>query len=168
MANEMHPVSGIFDKGSGLKLIWEDFLEVNWLRTIQASNRPGLQNTTKQSVSVVVKVALQVRIADYRITIVSGVVCNLAVPVLLGTSLLDSFVMGLFSPERKLVLCNFKRVVILVITDMPEDPQDRDKDKAICKTPSKGLRHVRVSSHIRSKCRRPPNYKPTSIEPGNY
>lgn len=43
MANMVHPVISVFDKGAGSNLIREKFFEAEWFKAIQANNRPSLK-----------------------------------------------------------------------------------------------------------------------------
>lgn len=121
MDNKMHPVNSTFDTAAGPKLVREGLLEAEWLKAVQANNRPPLRNVINQKISVVETIHLLVRMGDSRVRVRLGVVRNLAVPVLLETSFIDMFVKGIFSPERRVVPYNSKEVLVLVINDLPQE-----------------------------------------------
>lgn len=77
-----------------------------------------MENATNDKISVVKRISLDIRIGDSRVRVVLGVERDLAVPVFLGTSFIDRFVKGFFSPEPKEVSYISRPVPILPIRDL--------------------------------------------------
>lgn len=101
MAKKMLLVNSAFDTGEGPKLTRADFLKAEWLRATQANGRPGLKNTTNPKVDVVGIITLNIWLDDSRAKVVSGVVRNLAVLILLETSVIDRFVRTSLPPDKR-------------------------------------------------------------------
>lgn len=60
----------------------------------------SLKNTIDSKNSLVGTVTLHVRMVDCKARVVSGHVCNKAVPVEIGNRSIDNFVKGILPPER--------------------------------------------------------------------
>lgn len=84
--------------------------------------------------------------ADSKVGVAFGVVRILAVPVVLETPFIDPFMKDTFRPELRIVRYNSKPVPIIVIENMPAEPNNKNKDKAQHKivTEEDALRLVRV------------------------
>lgn len=120
-------MNSVFDTSAGPNLIWEDFLEGNWLKTVQANNGPSLQSATNQELNIVGTVTLPVRMADSRGRVVCDIVRNLAVPAILATLFIDRFLKGIFPHDRKIVLYNSKPVPILTINNRSEEQMKKEE-----------------------------------------
>lgn len=105
MADRLHPVDGVFDKGSRQDFIREDILVVKRLQSMQVSNRFSLRNTTSHNLSFVGTIMLHVRMDDSRVSVAFSAVHNFTVPVLVSSSLIDRLVKGFLPPERKIASC---------------------------------------------------------------
>lgn len=68
---------------------------------------------------------LHVRKGAFRARVAFGLVCDLSVPVFLGTSFLPKFMSGIFPPERKIVPYKSTPVPILAFSDQPEDKDEK-------------------------------------------
>lgn len=71
---------------------------------------------------------LFVRIGDLHMHALFGVVENLAVDMILGTSFIDCSVRGLFSSERKIVLSNSRPVAIILTEKKVNEIADNTKE----------------------------------------
>lgn len=92
---------------------------------------------------------------DPRVKVDFGVVRNLALPVLFGTSYMDRFAMDVLSLERMKILYDSKPVPIPTINIMPEERKDEEKDKAqtISVIERDALRLARVASRTKNSSR---------------
>lgn len=70
---------------------------------------------------------IHVKTADSGVSVVFGVVCNLVIPVLLGTYFIYWLVEDMFSSEGKIVTYNSQSVSIFAIENMPEELRDMNK-----------------------------------------
>lgn len=102
MTNKVHTVNSVFD--TNLRRIPKDRMAQRYT----GKQATSFKNAINQKVSAVGTITLQVRMGDSRVGVVFVVVHNLAIPVLLGTSFIDRFVRGIFSPERKIVAYKFQ------------------------------------------------------------
>lgn len=100
MANKMRPESSALHTSVGPNFIRKDFLQTEWLKSIQAINKTALNNAINQKVRVVGKI-IHVRIGDHRVRVALRAVPILAEPFLSGTSVIDRFVKGIFAPKQK-------------------------------------------------------------------
>lgn len=94
----MSPVQHIFDTGTRSSLFREECQDIDLLQVIRAVSKPLLRSATSQKVSVIGILLLHVSIEGARIRVVLGGVRELAVPILLETTFLDTFVKGTFPP----------------------------------------------------------------------
>lgn len=85
-----------------------------------------MKNGTNQKAGVVETITLHIRIGDSIVRVVFGAVRNVAAPVLLGTSFIDTYFKGSFPPERKIKLYNPKQVRIIAIKHLPEKHKNRE------------------------------------------
>lgn len=127
MANKMRTFNNVFDVSSEQNVIREVLVEAEWFSAIQERNRSALKNTTNPKVSVVRMMTLHIRIKEYSVRVVFGVIRHLTVPVLLGTSFIDRFVMGIFSTDRKIVPYISKAELVLDIKNKPDECKEMDK-----------------------------------------
>lgn len=86
MANKMHTVNYVFEKGAGPSPLRKDIREAERTRAIQVNNRAALKNTINEKVRAVRTIMLYFSFGDSKVRLVSSGVCNLALPILLGTS----------------------------------------------------------------------------------
>lgn len=68
---------------------------------------------------------------DYKVRVVFGAVRKVVVPVLLGTSYINTFVKDIFLLKWKIVPYKFKLVAILVIKDLSEKHNDKAQDVTV-------------------------------------
>lgn len=97
--------------------------------TYTVENRPLLKNLTNQKVSFVGLITLYVQIPDCRVRVAFGVIHSFAIPVLLGTWSVDSFLKNNFLPGRKILSYNPRPVLVFVVIGLSEGHKDLD-DKA--------------------------------------
>lgn len=116
----MLPTVGILDTGAGPNLVDSQLLPLSWSSKVKPVADPGLTAAGKQTITVEGVILLHVQLGDLRVRVWFGVVKNLAVSVLLGTSFIDRFVTGIFPPERKVVPQNSEPVDII---DKPPQEQ---------------------------------------------
>lgn len=86
-------------------------------------------SAANHKVSVVGTIILHVTMGDARVTVVFRIARNLAVPVLIQTSFIDSFVKVSFSSEWKIVRYLPRLVQNLSIKDMLKAPKQKEKDR---------------------------------------
>lgn len=91
----------VLETGTETNLIDSRYIHPNCKVRIQTVNDPGLKEARRQSISVLGNILLQVRIGYLRIRAWVGVLRNLTMSVLYGTSLIDRFIKGILSSERR-------------------------------------------------------------------
>lgn len=126
----MHLVNCAFYTDAGLKRIPDDFLDAEKLRALQSGSRLALKSTVSQKIHVTGTITLNIITKNSKIRAAFSVLHNLAVPVFLGTSFIDRFLNIIFPPELKIVPYISKRVPILAIEDISEEPKDNEEDKS--------------------------------------
>jgi len=112
-ASITHPVTCVLDTGAGPNLINKDFLPPSWTDKIRPAQDPGLIAATRQAVSIEGVILLHVRVGELRVRVWFGVVSKLAVPALLGTSFIDSFIRAILPLDRKILPLHSPPVAIL-------------------------------------------------------
>lgn len=95
-----------------------------------------------QRVSLVGTISIHLRMGDSTVRVVIGIVCYLAVPVLLGTTFNDGFLKGFVYTERKIVRYNSEQVPSLVIEDTPEELQDKEKTRQRMQWSNRKITHA--------------------------
>lgn len=78
-AIEMHPVACVFDTGAGPNLIREDFLRQGWHRMIRGTHRLDSKGAASESVCVLGKITLHVRMSNCRVRVDFFIIRNLEV-----------------------------------------------------------------------------------------
>lgn len=121
----------VFAPGARPNLIWEEVLQPDWHGAFRVENQRSPQTATSQEVSIGDTVSLHVWIWDSRVRVFLGVVRNLAVFALLGTSFIDKFVKGIFPSKQKIVLYNSAPAETLatIIRTKIDDKDGQDIDK---------------------------------------
>lgn len=99
----MFVVTSLLDTGAGPNLVNNAFLPREWQRKVVSTPSPSLRTATRETVKVEGIVRTFVQIGDLRVRAWSGVVENLAVDILLGTSFIDRFIISILAGERKVV-----------------------------------------------------------------
>lgn len=107
-----------------------------------ANKRLSLKRRTSQRVIVVRKIALQARIGGSKNKIVFGVVSNVMVTVLLGTSFIARFVHGVFPPFQKIVLYISRQIVLLAINDLRKERKAKNEKAQHVRTIRSKMPHV--------------------------
>lgn len=99
MSNILRPKVSIFDIGAGPNLVCSSLLPVKWSDHIWHIHDISLKPASNTPVIVRGKAMLFVEPGDLHVRALSGVVDNLAVPLLVGTLLIDMIVQGMFLIE---------------------------------------------------------------------
>lgn len=129
MANNMHRVNCVSEKGTGPNPMREDMLLAEWRTAIQTNNRPVLKDAINEKVRVVGTITLHFRMEVSKVRVVFGAVSNFGVAVILRALSMERLVRGIFPPEHKIVHYNSKLVLILSITDTTEKLNNKKKRK---------------------------------------
>lgn len=120
----MKPSNSVFYAGVGPSLIQEGFLKAERPRSIHTDSLPSL--TTRPTGTLTLHVGMR----DCRCRAAFRLVCTLVVPVLLGTSFIESVASGILPRERKIVSYNSKTIPILAINESSREHErkyDRPK-----------------------------------------
>lgn len=112
-SQSMMTVASLFDTGAGPNLVNKSFIPRNWHRYVEPIEQPQLRTATREHVNVEGVIPMFVRIGDLRVRAWFGVVENLAVDILVGTSFIDRCIRGIFPTERKIVPWHSRPVSIL-------------------------------------------------------
>lgn len=137
ITNKMHHLEIVFGTGAGPTLIWKNFPEADWLKSVQVNNQPSLKNATNQKVSIIGAIKLHVRIRVSTVMVVFGVVPDVAVLVSQGPRSSTGSWRAASLPERKIVPYNSKQVPIININDLPKEHKGKD-DKVQKRITTKG------------------------------
>lgn len=109
----MSPVVCLLDTGADLNLVNASMIPPQWAARIKRQNLPRLRTATKEPLALDGTIILHLRLGDLRVRVCFGVVPNLVVDFLLGTSFSDRFIRGIFPSERKIVPWHSHPVTIL-------------------------------------------------------
>lgn len=93
----------VFDTGAGSNPIPPSFLIVKGSDCIRSIHDMSLKSELKNPVHLLGKIIFSGELGDLHVPVYFGVVDNIAVLLLAGTSFLDWFVKGMFSIERRIV-----------------------------------------------------------------
>lgn len=96
MSNMPIPTVGIFGTGAGPNLFHTYFLPIKWSDRILPIHSMSLKSASNNLVNSMGKITLFVRLGDLQIPIHFGVIDNMALPILIGTPLLDRYVKVIF------------------------------------------------------------------------
>lgn len=111
----MWPVNYVLDTAVRPNLILEELFESDEITYIRACDNPRLRSVTNEKVEIVGTIVLYVRIGESLVRVMFGIVRNLAVPALLGTSLIDKFNKGIIPTKPNIILFSSLPVLILLI-----------------------------------------------------
>lgn len=109
----MSLINCVLITGAGLNLVREDVLNIEWLEAAKSENGLQFGGQPNPTLDIAGPVTIHLRIERPQVNVVFGVVCQLAVLVLLGTSFINKFIRGIFPEERKVMLQNSNPVPIL-------------------------------------------------------
>ena len=112
-SNSLSPKTVVLDTGAGPNLVNRNDLPREWMKKIRLIRNVKLTSASRNAMNLVGVLPLFIRMGDLKVRVWFGVVENLAVPVLLGTSYIDRFVQGIFPQERKVVPNDSRPVAIL-------------------------------------------------------
>lgn len=124
----MHPINFVCNNSARRSFLQKDIFEPYWLPSIRSCHNPRLRHVTSQKVEVVAAIFLDVRTGDSVLRVMSGIVRNLTVPVLLGTSFIDRFIKVIFASERKIVPFNPPPVLIVMVHGVESDKIEERRD----------------------------------------
>lgn len=113
-AQQLKPHTCLLDTGAGLIVVSKAFLKSEWLPCIMKQQFPRLRTATKKPISLDGIILLFIRIGDFSVREWFGIVGNLALDILLGTSFIYRHIRGVFSSERKVVPWNSSLASILL------------------------------------------------------
>lgn len=99
----MHTLVSLFDTGASPISVKKDFLPLTWRKSTKTNKSTLLGTANCKVVSFEGIVSLFVCMGGLRMSAWFGVVKNLAVDVLLGTSFIDRRIWGIFLIEQKFV-----------------------------------------------------------------
>lgn len=102
----MGPITCVFHTGAGPTLLREDHVKHDWLTLIRPCDNQRLKNATNQEVKVVGTNMLHDRTEYIHVRVMFGIVRNLAIRVLLGATLVDRYIKGVFPTDWKIVSFN--------------------------------------------------------------
>lgn len=88
----------------------------------------NLKSSNSQSVNIAVTITLYVGKCDCLMRVVLGLLKNIAVPVLSGTSFIERFVKGIYLSEWKIFMYNSDSVALLLM--IKEDGKEEGSEEA--------------------------------------
>lgn len=100
----MLAVARLVDTCADLNVGNKNFLQPAWRKSLKATKSTPLRIANRMVVSVERIEPLFVLMGDLRVCIWFGVVKNLVIDLLLGTSFINRCIRGVFPSERKIVL----------------------------------------------------------------
>ena len=139
------PQTVILDTGAGPNLVDYGRLPEKWKKKIKKVKRVSMTSASKDKMNLVGVIPIVIRLGDLKVRVWFGVIEELAVPVLLGTSFADRFIQGIFPQERKVVPNDSGPVAIL--STLVKDPETNllvEQDPLLCvKDQSDDKREIR-------------------------
>lgn len=116
-----HSVNSLSDTVAGLKLIYEEFFETDWIKAIPAHTLHSVKNATYMKASIVGTMTYHTRTGDSRARVVFDVAGSLTVSVVQGIAFMEKVVGGIFHLKQRKPSCNSKPIRILGIKTLPRN-----------------------------------------------
>lgn len=96
----IRPLNFVLDTGSKSNLIHYDVMSIEWEQAVKPENNSQLKRSINHKLFLMGTIILHLRRGESRVWAYFGVLCQLIVSILLGTSFVDKIVRGGFSEEN--------------------------------------------------------------------
>lgn len=133
-ASCMRRTKCVFDTGTGPNFLQPGLVERDYLASIRPCSSPWLNSAINQSVKVVRKIVLHVRIGGSHVRVMFEIVRNLADPVFLCTWLIDRFSKDIFPSYKEIFLSNSTHIPVLIVQDVESDKTEEEQDGTVANT----------------------------------
>lgn len=124
----MLPIVRLFDTDARPKILRADVLHFSWLESIHQRNMTDRRSASDKKLEIFWTITIHICMSESRSRVNFGVIDELIVPVLSGTTYIDWFVKSIHLAERKIMLHHYPSVPILMIRETRCEPEMNKPD----------------------------------------
>lgn len=115
----MRPVNCVLENGAGSDLIPKNAPGEQLAKSVKHNSSGNLKGASSQRVFVALNIMLHVRVGNCRVLVIFGKLKSSGVSFFLRTSVIERFVKGILSSERRIVM--YSSDVGLILLKIKED-----------------------------------------------